>query len=571
MIHDFLLSFPWAITLVLMVSLMVAELLVPFMQFYFIRKPMPKQTKHFSFMDMLQNVYDKLLDLCFAWPKTVLAIGAVSIIAGVAILSQLPQKLLPTAERNQFAVEVYMPTGTSLPRTVQVADSVAHILRRDDRVVSVASFYGTSSPRFHNSYAPQLGGSNYAQLIVNTKGNKETEEVLDEYAPRYADAFPQANIRFKQLAYSSALNPIEVRIQGDNLDMMHTVADSVATILRQMPQLTMVRIDLNEPLAGVMVNLKEDEASRLGITNYGVEQALAMHYSSGVPLGAVWEGDYSTPVVLKGEHADSATTEDLGSEQVPAYMGMADVPLRQIADVQPSWHYGQISHRNGVRTISVTADLARGVNGIKATQMVTEKINKLKLPQGTSITYGGDVEENGEFQPQILMALYVAVAIIFVILLWHFKRVSTAFLLLASLTLCLFGAAAGIWIQGVDVGVTCTLGLISLMGILVRNGIIMIDYAEELRRDEHMFTREAIYHSAKRRMRPIFLTSAAASMGVIPMILGGSGLWMPMGTVIFYGTLITMVFILTVIPVAYWKLMTGGTKRRKANEALELQ
>lgn len=571
MIHDFLLSFPWAITVVLMVSLMVAELLVPFMQFYFIRKPMPKQTKHFSFMDMIQKVYDKLLDLCFAWPKTVIAIGIISVVAGAAILSQLPQKLLPTAERNQFAVEVYMPTGTSLPRTVQVADSLAHILRRDKRVVSVASFYGTSSPRFHNSYAPQLGGSNYAQLIVNTKGNKETEEVLDEYAPRYGDAFPQANIRFKQLAYSSALNPIEVRIQGDDLNRMQTVADSVASILRQMPQLTMVRIDLNEPLAGVMVNLKEDEASRLGITNYGVEQALAMHYSGGVPLGTVWEGDYSTPVVLKGNHADSATTEDLGSERVPAYMGMADVPLRQIADVQPSWHYGQISHRNGVRTISVTADLARGVNGIKATQMVTEKINKLKLPQGISITYGGDVEENGEFQPQILMALYVAVAIIFVILLWHFKRVSTAFLLLASLLLCLFGAAAGIWIQGVDVGVTCTLGLISLMGILVRNGIIMIDYAEELRRDEHMFTREAIYHSAKRRMRPIFLTSTAASMGVIPMILGGSGLWMPMGTVIFYGTLITMVFILTVVPVAYWKLMTGGTKRRKANEALELQ
>lgn len=90
-------------------------------------------------------------------------------------------------------------------------------------------------------------------------------------------------------------------------------------------------------------------------------------------------------------------------------------------------------------------------------------------------------------------------------------------------------------LQGVDFGVTCVLGIVSLMGILVRNGIIMIDYAEELRREEHMSVRDAIYHSAQRRMRPIFLTSAAASMGVIPMILSGSGLWMPMGTVIFYG------------------------------------
>lgn len=111
--------------------------------------------------------------------------------------------------------------------------------------------------------------------------------------------------------------------------------------------------------------------------------------------------------------------------------------------------------------------------------------------------------------------------------------------------------------QGVDFSVTCVLGIVSLMGILVRNGIIMIDYAEELRKEERLHTREAILLSAKRRMRPIFLTSAATSMGVIPMILGGSSLWMPMGAVIFYGTLITMVFILTVIPVAYWMVLKG--------------
>jgi multidrug efflux pump subunit AcrB len=124
-------------------------------------------------------------------------------------------------------------------------------------------------------------------------------------------------------------------------------------------------------------------------------------------------------------------------------------------------------------------------------------------------------------------------------------------------------------IQGVDFSLTCTMGIISLMGILVRNGIIMVDYAEELRKEEKMCVRDAIYHSAKRRMRPIFLTSAAASMGVIPMIIGGSGLWMPMGTVIFYGTLITMFFILTIIPVAYWKVMAGSTKKRAMKERME--
>ena len=133
----------------------------------------------------------------------------------------------------------------------------------------------------------------------------------------------------------------------------------------------------------------------------------------------------------------------------------------------------------------------------------------------------------------------------------------------------MFGTAVGVLIQGVDFGMTCTLGIISLMGIIVRNGIIMIDYAEELRATEKLCVRDAIYHSARRRMHPIFLTSAAASMGVIPMILGKSGLWMPMGTVICYGTLITMLFLLTVFPVAYLLIFRGSSQKRAQLEALE--
>jgi multidrug efflux pump subunit AcrB len=181
------------------------------------------------------------------------------------------------------------------------------------------------------------------------------------------------------------------------------------------------------------------------------------------------------------------------------------------------------------------------------------------------------MENSSETIPQIMAALCIAILIIFFILILHFKRVSTATLVLVSLSLCLFGAAFGIWVQGVDLGVTCFLGIVSLMGILVRNAIIMYDYAEELRTSERMTAHEAIYHSAKRRMRPIFLTSMAASMGVVPMILGGSGLWMPMGTVIFYGTIITMFFILTVMPVAYWLVQSGSTSRRKKSNKLELE
>lgn len=573
MIHDFLLSFPWAITIVLGVSLLVATMLVPFMQFWFIRKPLQQKAggKSFSFLDLLQRYYNRLLDVCMAHPIYTLGIGLLSIVAGAVWLQHLPQQLMPFADRNQFAVEIFLPNGTRVEQTAEVADSLEHILRQDSRVVSVASFKGCASPRFQNSYAPQIAGSNFAQFIVNTIGNKETVELLDEYAPKYSNYFPNARIRFKQLSYSEAAYPIELRLSGENWQAVKQDAERIKEELHKIPGLILIQSDVNEPQAALNVVLHEDEASRLGISNLTVESTLAMRYNSGIPLAQVWEGDYSIPIVLKGDNADNTTLSAIGNEQIPAGNGLTTVPLRQVADVIPAWEDGQIVRRNGIYTITVQSELQRGENGMEKTGQIQNALKDFDLSPGVSLKYGGDVEDNEDKMPPVMAGLMVAAVVIFFILVFHFKKVSIAALIFCSMLLCVFGTAAGIWIQGVDFSVTCVLGIVSLMGIIVRNGIIMIDYAEELRKTERLCVRDAIYHSARRRMRPIFLTSAAASMGVIPMILGGSGLWMPMGTVICYGTLITMLFLLTVLPAAYLLIFRGSSRKRAKAAMLEQQ
>lgn len=569
MIHDFLLSFPWAISLILGISLLVAMLLVPFMQFWFIRQSIPEEKKGFSFMDVLQRFYNKVLDACFAHPYVTMGAGLASVVIGIFLMGKLPQKLMPVADRDQFAIEIYLPTGTAVEKTAVVADSMESILKKDPRVVSVTSFIGCSSPRFHTAYAPQLGGTNYSQLIVNTLGNAETVELLDEYAPKYTDAFPGARVRFKQISFSQAVYPIELRLSGNNLDSLKQAASAYLQLLRSLPETELAQTNFSEPQTAAKVVLKEDEASRLGINNVQLETTLAMRYGNGIPVATVWEGDYSIPVTIKSEKSDQAAYSDLQDELIPASAGLAHVPLRQIADIVPSVKDGQIVRRNGVYTITVMSDVRRGVNVTALTSRLKEKLQAIPLPQGVTLAYGGDDEQDNENLPPIMSALAIAASIIFFILLAHFKRISIALLIFLSMTLCLFGTAVGVLIQGVDFGMTCTLGIISLMGIIVRNGIIMIDYAEELRSTEKLCVRDAIYHSARRRMRPIFLTSAAASMGVIPMIIGKSGLWMPMGTVICYGTLITMIFLLTVLPVAYMLMFRGSTRKRARMEALE--
>lgn len=569
MIHDFLLSFPWSISLILGISLMVAMLLVPFMQFWFIRKPIPSVKKGFSFMDVLQKYYNRLLDFCFAHPYVTIGSGVASVVVGIFLMGKLPQKLMPVADRDQFAVEIYLPTGTAVEKTAIVADSVGNILRRDPRVLSVTSFVGCSSPRFHTAYAPQMGGTNYSQLIVNTQGNAETVELLDEYSEKYTNAFPGARVRFKQISFSQAVYPIELRLSGQDLDSLKYVADRYLSLLRSMPEVELAQTNFSEPQTCAKVVLKEDEASRLGVNNIQIESLLAMRYGSGLPVANVWEGDYNIPVTIKSKNADCSDFSDLKDEMIPVMGGLDNVPLRQIADIVPGVKDGQIVRRNGIYTITVMSDVRRNVNVAAFTAGLKEKIADIPLPEGVTLAYGGDDEQDNENLPPIMAALAIAAFIIFFILLAHFKRISIALLIFFSMTLCLFGTAVGVLIQGVDFGMTCTLGIISLMGIIVRNGIIMIDYAEELRETEKLCVRDAIYHSARRRMRPIFLTSAAASMGVIPMIIGKSGLWMPMGTVICYGTLITMLFLLTVLPISYMLLFRGSTKKRVMRNAIE--
>lgn len=574
MLYDFIVMLPWGITIVLGVSLLVATLLVPFMQFWFIRKPMGGMKgkdgrKPFSFLDFIQRSYDRLLDVCFAHPKVTVGLGLAAVAVGACMMTRLPQQLMPAADRNQFAVEIYTPTGTSLKRTAAVADSMENILRKDSRVVSVTSFKGCASPRFHTAYAPQIAGTNYAQFVVNTTGVKQTEELLDEYAPKYGDWFAGTRVRFKQLSYSEAVYPVEVRLSGDDPEKLKAQAGRLAERLRGMPGLAQVHTDCLEPLSAGSIALKEDEASRLGISNLGIESTLAMRYGSGMTVATVWEGDDDIPVVMKSTTADRATNADVADELIPAAGGLANVPLRQVADITPAWKQGQIVRRNGIYTATVESDVCRGQNATEAADMVKEAVDSMKMPAGITVSYGGETEQETEKMTPIMGGLVIATAIIFFILLLHFRKVSIASLIFASLALCVFGTAAGVMIQGIDFSVTCVLGIISLMGILVRNGIIMFDYAEELRATEGMTAEEAIYHSAKRRMRPIFLTSAAASMGVIPMILGGSGLWMPMGTVICYGTMITMLFILTVLPAGYLLTFRGTTKRRMMAEAME--
>ena len=234
------------------------------------------------------------------------------------------------------------------------------------------------------------------------------------------------------------------------------------------------------------------------------------------------------------------------------------MPLRQVADIVPAWHHASIEHRNGVPTITIGADLVGATSQVAAERTVSRWLDGFRQRHPTDalvIRFGGLSEVNGMIVPQILWSVVAALLVMFVLLLYHFGSIRLALLAISSAVLCLFGAMLGLWLFRLDISITAVLGTVSLIGIIVRNAIMMYEYAEELRHTRGLSVSEAAYEAGRRRMRPVFLTSATTALGVLPMIIAHTSLWMPMGVVICFGTIFTLPLTLTILPVLYARII----------------
>lgn len=562
---DFVGGLPITVCIALLVSMAVSTFLVPILNMTFIRTGLhdaSKEKKGFSILDFMQKVYDFGLDLAFRKPLWALALGVIAILAAFMVAWSLPQQLFPSLERNQFAVEIYLPEGRSLNETEAVAKSLAESLSQDPQVSRVASFIGCSSPRFHALYAPSMPASHFAQLLVTTTSAQETIEVLTRWQAKVLP-YPDARVRFKEIAMSTSKSALEVRVVGDSLSAVHGVAEKILEMMRQQKDIVWTEYDFQEKVPIALVEMDHQAAAYAGVSRDVLGGALALA-TGRLTATTLWEGDVPVKVEFTGERHGDFAVGDLGNALVPSMVSQTLVPLRQLAQVKPGWSQGQIVHRDGVRTLTVRGDVRVGVLAKPIWLDIRREVEAMPLPSGVRLEYGGDEEGEKENYLPLAKALLLGVLSVFMILLFQFHSIPYTLLIMASMPLSLFGAVFGLMVTDYPFGFTAFIGIISLFGMVVRNGIILVRYAEELR-SSGMPPQTAAMFAGKRRMRPIFLTSMAAAVGVVPMIASGSTLWGPLGAVICFGLIFSTVLTLLVLPVIYWKI-AQHTKTPEAND-----
>lgn len=570
-IGEFIHDLPVTVTIALSSSFIVAMVFTPILCYVFIKKGLhdhtavntKKQKK--SLLDYMQLAYNKTIRWCAKHP--VLTIGGSFFTIALAFVIYkfyIGQKFFPYAERNQFVVEIWMPTGTKLDKTKAAVMEVENLIKNDKRVTSYASFSGTSAPRVYYNFSPEFPVSNYGQILVNTTDDKTTEELAKELEAKVTTAVPEGTVQVKLMQQGQPLMaPVEVRIYGDDIDKLKQLSNNVKTIIKNTKGSFFVNDDFKEDYYGISIHLK-GEASRLGFTTNSIAQVLYTNIS-GYAVSNMYEGDNAIDIVLRSGEDKRKSYGDIQDVYIESPVTGASVPLRQIAEIVPEWQPGRIMHRNGVRCLTVRSETTGNVLPTELLAAIRPQIDSLPLPKDYQIEYGGEYANKAEVFGQMITVLGISLIAIFLILLLQFKNLKETIIIMITIPLSLFGAMFGLAVTHNNFGFTSFLGLISLSGIVVRNAIILIDHANELIKNGTSI-HDAAIEAGKRRLRPIFLTAMAAAIGVLPMILSGSSLWSPLASVIAFGVTWSMLMALITVPVMYIILVKPKDKQHKAEE-----
>ena len=567
---EFIRGLPLAVTIGLACSFAVAMFLTPLLCRFFIKKGLHSdeaagRKKKFDILDFMQAAYNRAIAFLMGRKWIAVGAGIAAFVSGVVLFTTVPQQFFPSAERNQFVIDVWMPPVSRLEQTDSVIQRIREFLAKKSVVEHVATFAGQSFPRFYYNVSPQEPDTRYGQLIVITRSANETPALIKTLRSELPELAPEALVMVKELQQGSQIeSPVEVRISGDDIAVLKKLGNQVEGILREIPIATYVRNDYYDDSWMVGVNVRAEEANRLGLTNASIAQQLSGAFS-GSSVTTFWEGDRQVDVLLRLDADQRRSFDDVRNAYLTSTLTGQRVPLRSVAELKPAWQITRIVRRNGVRTLTVGGFATSGHYGSEILKAIDPKVKSIVLPTGYRVEYGGEIYEQNITFGQMLVALGISLVCIFLVLLFQFRTISEPLVVMSAIPLSLFGAVMGLVVTENPFGFTSFMGCIALSGIVVRNSIILIDYINEKRRAGSTLE-EAALEAGERRLRPIFLTTMAAAVGVTPMILSHSSLWSPLASVLASGLVFSMFFVLLVVPVVFVIVEKRSERRRRPSK-----
>ncbi|MDK3022427.1 efflux RND transporter permease subunit [Cupriavidus taiwanensis] len=536
--------------LALVLSWLAAVYFTPYLGYLLLKTRAPGAGEaHEVFDTPFYARFRRLVDWCVTWRKLVIAITLVAFGLGIYAFKFVEKQFFPDSSRPELMVELWMPEGTSFAQMEAEAKRFEQRVGTDRDVASLTTFVGTGAPRFYLPLDQIFPQSNVAQVIV-MPASTEVRDALRRRVIQLLDTeFPYLRGRVKLLPNGPPVAyPVQFRVIGPDAAGVRRLADQVKAEMRANPNTVGVNDNWNENVKMLRLEIDQDKARALGVTTQAIAR-VTQTVLSGVPVGQYRDGDKLIEILMRTPRNERDAISDLNNMLVPTNTGRV-VPLTQVARVALRSEPGVVWRENRDFGVTVQADVVDGIQGPTVTAQINPKLDPLRaqLPPGYRITVAGAEEESGKAGASIAAQLPLCIFIIFTLLMLQLHSFSRAAMVFLTGPLGLIGAAATLLLLRAPMGFVAQLGITALLGMIIRNSVILVDQIEQdIRAGVPQWT--AIVEAAVRRFRPIILTAAAAVLAMIP--LSRSMFWGPMAVAIMGGLIIATVLTLLFLPALY--------------------
>jgi multidrug efflux pump subunit AcrB len=471
-------------------------------------------------------------------------------IAALAAMQFVQQQFFPSSDRPELLVDLTLPQGSSLNATRKTVDELEKILKSDPDIEHWSFYVGSGAIRFYLPLDQQLANDFFAQAVVVTKGFKVRPAVQQRIlAALRGREFEQVLARVSPLELGPPVGwPLKFRISGPDPMKVRELAQSFASLLGSSPQAHNINFDWNEPSKVVRVEVDQDRARALGVSSQALSQTINA-VLSGTTVTQVRDDIYLIDVVARAVSEERAKLETLRSLRIATPGGRA-VPLEQMAKLSYALEPPLVWRRQRLPTVTVQADTAPGVEAATVVKALDAQLAafKAKLPPGYDAVVGGTVEDSAKAQASVFAVFPLMLFIMITILMVQLQSFQRLFLVIATAPLALIGVAAALLLFGAPMGFVAILGVISLIGMVIRNSVILIDQIEtEIQHGQHPWN--AVIGATQHRLRPILLTAAAAILGMIP--IAPTVFWGPMAYAVMGGLVIATLLTLVFLPALY--------------------
>jgi multidrug efflux pump subunit AcrB len=537
--------------LALIVSWFVAVLFVPLLGVWLL-KPRPKAADgqaHELFNTPFYSRFRRLVDWCVEWRKTVIAITVASLALGVVGFRFVEQQFFPDSIRLELVVDLWLPEGSSIEATEAETKKFEQWLSAQPEVDYWVSYVGTGAPRFYLPLDQQFNNTNLAEIIVTPKSLAERNALRARMVELFRNDFPNLRGRVKLLPNGPPVPyPVQFRVQGTDVATVRSIADRVKEVMRANPNTVGVNDNWNEQVKSLKLTLDQDKARALGVSSQALAKA-AQTILSGTTVAQFREGNELIDIVLRQPYEERAVMSRLADANIPTASGRS-VPLSQLVKVELGWEPGVVWRENRNYTITVQSEVKDGIQGPTVTTQVNPQLDALRaqLPAGYSIDVAGAAEESAKAGKSIAANVPLMLFIVFTLLMLQLHSFSRSLLVFLTGPLGFIGAAATLLVFRAPFGFVAQLGVLALLGMIIRNSVILVDQIER-DRAAGVPAWEAIVEAAVRRFRPIMLTAAAAVLAMIP--LSRSVFWGPMAVAIMGGLIVATGLTLLALPAMY--------------------